>query len=60
VGAFEDESPTKVLVPNCFKVHAYGGVGKYGKTPLFVILGSNDIKARSKGVNSEVCLTLWH
>ena len=55
---FEDEPPTKVSEQNCFKVHAYGGVSKYGRTPLFVTVGSSGVKAKSKGVNGEVYLTL--
>jgi hypothetical protein len=39
-------------------VHAYGGASKYGRTPLFVIVGSSGVKAKSKGVNGEVYLTL--
>jgi hypothetical protein len=30
------------------------------KTPLFVIVGGSGIKAKSKGVNGEVYLTLLH
>jgi hypothetical protein len=55
---FEDEPPTKVFEQNCFKVHAYGGVSKYGMTPLFVTVGSSGVKAKSMGVNGEVYLTL--
>jgi hypothetical protein len=55
---FEDEPPTKVSEQKCFKVHAYVGVSKYGRTPLFLTVGSSDIKAKSKGVNGEVYLTL--
>jgi len=55
---FEDEPPTKVSQQNCFKVHAYGGVCKYGRTPLFVTVGSSVVKAKSKGVNGEVYLEL--
>jgi hypothetical protein len=57
---FEVQTPSKVSGQNCFKVHAYGGVGKYGKTPLFVRVWSNGGKAKSKGVNGEVHLTLLH
>jgi hypothetical protein len=55
---FEDEPPTKVSEQNYFKVHAYGGVSKYGRRPLFVTVGSSGVKAKSKGVNGEVYLTL--
>jgi hypothetical protein len=44
---FEDEPPNKVSEKNCFKSHAYGGVSKYGKIPLFATVGSNGIKAKS-------------
>jgi hypothetical protein len=54
---FEDEPPTKVSEQNCFKCHAYGGACKYGKTPLFVTVGSSRIKAKSKGVDGKVYLT---
>jgi hypothetical protein len=47
---FEDESPTKVSEQNCFKVHAYGGVSKYGRTPLFVI--KIQLKLIKNGINS--------
>jgi hypothetical protein len=43
------------------KVHGYGhygGVSKYSRISLFVTLGSNGIKADSKGDNCEVYLTL--
>jgi hypothetical protein len=30
------------------------------KTPLFVIVGGSGVKAKSKGVNGEVYLTLLH
>jgi hypothetical protein len=39
-------------------VHAYGGVSKYGRTPLFVAVGSSGVKAKSEGANGEVYLTL--
>jgi hypothetical protein len=43
---------------NSFKVRAYGGVSKYGTTPLFVTMGSMNMKAKGKGMNGEVYLTL--
>jgi hypothetical protein len=55
---FEDEPPTKVSQQKCFEVHPYGGVSKYGMTPLFVTVGSSGVKAKSKDVNGEVYLTL--
>jgi hypothetical protein len=56
---FEDEPPTKVSEQNCFKVHAYGGVSKDERTPLFVTVESSGVQAKSKGVNGEVYLTLF-
>eukprot|EP00873_Tetraselmis_striata_P015615 jgi/Tetstr1/435879/TSEL_024767.t1 len=50
---FEDEPPTKPSEKNCFKLHVYGGVSKYGRTPLFVTAGSTRIK-RGKGESKEV------
>jgi hypothetical protein len=55
---FEDEPPTKVSEQSCFKVYAYGGVSKYGRTPLFVTVESSGVKAKRKGLNGEVYLTL--
>jgi hypothetical protein len=55
---FEDEPPTKVSEQTLFKVHAYGGVSKYGMTPMFVTVGSSGIKAKSKDVNGEVYFIL--
>jgi ubiquitin-protein ligase len=57
---YEDEPPTKVSEQNGFKVHAFGFISKYCLTPLFVTMVSNGIKAKSKGVNGEVCLTFLH
>jgi isopentenyl diphosphate isomerase/L-lactate dehydrogenase-like FMN-dependent dehydrogenase len=54
----EDDPPTKVSYQNCFKVHAYGRVNKYGRTHLFVSVGSSGVKAKTKGVNDEVYLPL--
>jgi hypothetical protein len=54
----EDEPPTKVSYQSFFKVHAYGRVSKYGRTHLFVSVGSSGVKAKSNGVNDEVYLTL--
>ena len=51
---FEDDPPTKVSEQNCFKVHAHGGVRKYGTTPLFVNVGSKGGRATSKRVNGVV------
>jgi hypothetical protein len=39
-------------------VHAYGGVSKFDKTPLFVTVGSSGVKAKSKGIYGEVYVTL--
>jgi hypothetical protein len=50
------ERPNKASEQGCFKVHAYGGVTKYGKIALFVTVESTGIKAKSKGVNGEVYL----
>lgn len=39
---------------NCYKVHVYAGVSKWGRTPLFVTVGTTGLKAPTKGVNGEV------
>ena len=57
---FEEYPPTKVLEQNCRKVHARGGVSKYGGTRLFVIMGRTRIKEKRKGVNGEMYVTLLH
>ena len=42
----------------CCKVHAYGGVSKYGKTSLFVTMARSGIEAKSNVANGEVYLAL--
>ena len=39
---------------NCFKVHVYAGVSKWGRTQLFVTVGTTRLKAPTKGVTGEV------
>lgn len=39
---------------NCYKVHAYAGVSKHGRTKLFVTVGTTGLKSESKGVNGSV------
>ena len=41
-------------------MHVYGGVDKYGRTPLFVTMRSSGIKAKSNAVTGYVYLTLLH
>jgi len=39
---------------NCQKVHVYAGVSRWGRTRLFVTVGTTGLKAPTKGVNDEV------
>jgi hypothetical protein len=39
---------------NCQKVHVYAGVSRWGRTRLFVTVGTTGLKAPTKGVNGEV------
>lgn len=43
---------------NCYKVHVYAGVSRWGRTPMFVTVGTTGFKAESKGVNAAVYLKL--
>jgi hypothetical protein len=50
----EHEQPTKASKQGCIKVHACGGVSKYGRRQLILTMGSTGIiKAKSTGVNGE-------
>ena len=43
---------------NCTKVHVYGGVSKWGRTPLFATVGTTGFKSETKGVTGKVYLKL--
>ena len=51
---YDAEPPIKTAKRNCFKVHAYAGVSKWGRTKLLVTVGTTGFKAESKGVNGHV------
>ena len=51
---YDVEPPTETVEKNCFKVHAYAGVSKWGRTKLFVTVGTTGFEAASKGVNGHV------
>jgi transposase len=51
---YDAEPPIDTAERNCFKVHAYAGVSKWGRTKLFVTVGTTGFKADSKGVNGLV------
>ena len=51
---FGQRPPTRPSESHCHKVHVYAGVSKYGRTPLFVTVGTTGLHAASKGVNKEV------
>lgn len=46
--------PDKPAERNCFKVHVYAGVCRFGRTPLFATVGSTGLKAETKGVTGKV------
>ncbi len=51
---YDAEPPIDTAERNCFKVHAHAGVSKWGRTKLFVTVGTIGFKAESKGVNGLV------
>lgn len=51
---YGEEAPYEAAERNCFKVHAYAGVSKYGRTPLIVTVGTTGLKSATKGVTGEV------
>jgi hypothetical protein len=54
----EDGLPNKYHIKTIFSVHVYGGVSKHGRTPLFLSVGSNAAKAKSKWVVGELSHTV--
>lgn len=51
---YGEEAPYAPAERNCFKVHAYAGVSKQGRTQLIVTVGTTGLKANTKGVTGEV------
>lgn len=47
-------APVEAAERNCFKVHAYAGVSKWGRTKLFITVGTTGLKADTKGVTGAV------
>ena len=51
---YGEEAPYAAAERNCYKVHAYAGVSKYGRTPLIVTVGTTGLQSSTKGVTGEV------
>jgi transposase len=51
---YHEMPPVQHAERNCFKLHVYAGVSRWGRTPMFATVGSTGLKADSKGVNSTV------
>ena len=47
-------APDTPAEKNCFKVHAYAGVCKTGRTKLFATVGTSELKSETKGVTGSV------
>jgi transposase-like protein len=47
-------APMEATNKNCTKVHVYGGVSKWGRTPLFATVGTTCFKSETKGVTGRV------
>lgn len=55
---YEDEPPVIPTPKNQTKVHVYGAVSKWGKTPLFPTAGTSGMKFPSKGVTASIYVKL--
>ena len=51
---YGDTAPNTAAEKNCFKVHAYAGVSKWGRTKLIVTVGTSGLQATTKGVTGQV------
>ena len=51
---YGDTAPNTPAEKNCFKVHAYAGVSKWGRTKLIVTVGTTGLQASTKGVTGQV------
>lgn len=55
---YEDEPPVLPAVKNHTKLHVYGAVSRWGKTPLFPTAGTSRMKFSSKGVTAAIYTSL--
>lgn len=51
---YGEHAPVVATNINCTKVHVYGGVSKWGRTPLFTTVGTTGLKCDTKGVTAKV------
>ena len=51
---YGENAPMVATNKNCTKVHVYGGVSKWGRTPLFTTVGTTGLKSDTKGVTAKV------
>jgi hypothetical protein len=52
------QPPEVPVSKTSFRLHVYGGVSKYGRTPLFAVTGTTGIKSQTKGVGAPEYIQL--
>ena len=54
-----EHAPVVAINPNFTKVHVYGGVSKWGRTPLFTMMvGTTGLKSDTYGITAKVYMQL--